>query len=338
MPWVTGRAPGAALALVIALAAASCSTSSAANHPTPASTASSTSPTLPNPFTILARWSQTSLGLSFGSEDPEDNALAIGPDGNLYVTDSSQRVTVISPEGRVLRRWGGPGKGPGEFNFVSNNGGNTVIGKLAVDSHGLVYVSDSGNARIQVFTPEGRFVRQFGSFGEGSGQFHFAYGVAVDEAGNVYVVDDGRPGVVDKFSPGGKLVWQVGGATSPDPDMRGHLHLTSIDRHGRLVMVNDDLGRVVYLDENGHKVDAFDVRKASCDISIDAFGTTFVTGCELGRFQYAEVFDRTHTLVGQWVGGDEALAIAPVFGPNGEVFALGWDGSLLKLKITLPES
>jgi DNA-binding beta-propeller fold protein YncE len=334
MPWVTGRALGAALALGIALAAAGCGTSSAANHPTPASTASSTSPTLPNPFTILARWSQTSLGLSFGSEDPEANALAIGPNGNLYVTDLSQRVTVISPEGRVLRRWGGPGKGPGEFNFVNLR---TVIGKLAVDSHGLVYVSDSGNARIQVFTPEGRFVRQFGSFGEGSGQFHVPVGVAVDDAGNVYVVDDGRPGVVDKFSPGGKLVWQVGGATSPDPDLRGHVHLTSIDRHGRLVMVDDDLGRVVYLDEDGHKVDAFDVRKALCDISVDALGTTFLTGCGLG-YQYAYVFDRAHTLVGQWEGGDEALAIAPVFGPNGEVFALGWDGSLLMLKITLPES
>ena len=271
-----------------------------------------------------------------GSEDPEDNALAIGPNGNLYVTDLSQRVTVITPEGRVLRRWGGPGKGPGEFNFVSDNGDlHTVVGKLAVDSHGLVYVSDSGNARIQVFTPEGRFVRQFGSFGEGGGQFHFPAGVAVDDADNVYVLDE--PAVVDKFSPGGKLVWQVGGATSPDPDLRGHLHLTSIDRHGRLVMVDDDLGRVVYLDENGHKVDAFDVRKALCDVSVDALGTTFLTDCGLG-YQYGEVFDRAHTLVGQWEGGYGALAIAPVFGPNGEVFALGWDGSLLNLKITLPES
>jgi 6-bladed beta-propeller len=330
---------GAALALGIALAAAGCSTSSvpppAAKLPTPASTAS---PILPNPFTVLARWGQASLGLSFGSG--EVYALAIGPQGNLYVTDLSQRVTVISPEGRVLRRWGGRGQGPGQFNFVDDNGDpQSIFGRLAVDSHGLVYVSDSGNARIQVFTPEGRFVRQFGTFGEGSGQFAFASDLAVDDAGNVYVLDDRRPGVVDKFSPGGKLVWEVGGETSPDPDMRGHLHLTSIDRHGRLVMVDDDTGGVVYLDENGHKVDAFDAgRPGGCDISIDAFGTTFLTGCGLGRFQFAKVFDRTHTLVGQWVGGDEALGLAPRFGPNGGVFALGWDGSLLKLKLTLPES
>jgi tripartite motif-containing protein 71 len=299
MPRSAGRALRAALALGIALAVSGCCTE-AANHPTPASTAS---PTLPNPFTILARWSQTSLGLSLGIEDPQDNALAIGPSGNLYVTDSSQRVTVISPEGRVLRRWGGPGTGPGEFNFAHSNNGDlqTVIGKLAVDSHGLVYVSDSGNARIQVFTQEGRFVRQFGSFGEGSGQFHFPTGVAVDDAGSVYVLDDGRPGVVDKFSPGGKFVWQVGGATSPDPDLREDLHNPIIDQHGRVVMVDGELGRVVYLDEDGHKVDAFDVRKALCGISVDALGTTFLTGCEL-RYRYAEVFDRSHTLVGQWEG------------------------------------
>ena len=41
--------------------------------------------------------------------------FAIGPDGNLYVIDTGQRVSVITPEGEVLRQWGTQGSGPGEF-------------------------------------------------------------------------------------------------------------------------------------------------------------------------------------------------------------------------------
>jgi hypothetical protein len=68
---------------------------------------------LPAPFTVTARYAAKMLGLS------HPDALAIGPDGNLYVTDLSQRVTVISPAGKVLRRWGKLGPGPGEFNFIA---------------------------------------------------------------------------------------------------------------------------------------------------------------------------------------------------------------------------
>src|SRR6266496_1195856 len=93
-----------ALAVVVGVFAAGCGGSgsppakqrpmtTASNHP------SSTTPssTLPNPFTIVARYSAKSLGLN----EPSD--LAIGPDGKLYVTDAGQRVTVISPEGEALR-------------------------------------------------------------------------------------------------------------------------------------------------------------------------------------------------------------------------------------------
>jgi hypothetical protein len=48
------------------------------------------------------------------------------------------------------------------------------------------------------------------------------------------------------------------------------------------------------------------------------------------------VFDRTHRLVAEWIGTHDPLLRSPVFGPGGEVFALGRDGSILKLKVTLP--
>jgi DNA-binding beta-propeller fold protein YncE len=63
---------------------------------------------------------------------------------------------------------------------------------VAVDNGGNVYVADTENNRIQKFTSSGTYLTQWGSFGQGNGQFAAPYGVAVDSGGNVYVVDAGH--------------------------------------------------------------------------------------------------------------------------------------------------
>jgi hypothetical protein len=249
---------------------------------------------------------------------------------------------VISPAGKVLRRWGKPGTGPGEFRFIAFNPTTPadVAGKIAVGSNGLVYVSDSGNARLQVFTRQGRFVRQFGSFGSGKGQFLRPFDVAADNAGNVYVADDQGENV-SKVSPGGKVIWQIGGA-SGDPDLIGHHHFSAFDTHGRLVMVNDDVQKVLYVDAAGHKVDAFSPETASftggyvCEATVDAVGNAYVSGCGPGHTGATLVYDRAHRLIAKWPGTQYSLLRSPVFGPDSEVSALATDGSILRLRITLP--
>jgi DNA-binding beta-propeller fold protein YncE len=70
---------------------------------------------------------------------------------------------------------------------------------VAVDSAGYVYVGDYGNHRIRKITPSGVASTLAGSgvrgFADGTGttaKFSKPYGVAVDSAGNVYVVDYGN--------------------------------------------------------------------------------------------------------------------------------------------------
>ena len=115
MDRITTRVPAAAAAAGLALLAAGCTGHAATAAGTKTSPVSATSAALPSPFTITARYTAASLGLSHPA------SFAVGPDGNLYVTDLSQRVTVISPAGKVLRRWGKPGSGPGEFRFIPGN-------------------------------------------------------------------------------------------------------------------------------------------------------------------------------------------------------------------------
>jgi hypothetical protein len=319
---------------------------------------------LPLPFTVVARFSAASLGL----RDP--SSLAIGPDGNVYVSDRTDRVSVISPTGNVLRRWGRSGTGPGELLFVAPDGFApwVVDAELTVAPNGLVYVSDSGNSRVEVFTSRGHFVRQLRLEGEYG---PFPVGLAVDAAGNVYVADDSDE-TLSKLSPSGRELWRIGGIGATNPDFAGHFHLASIDRHDRLVLLNDGPARVLYVDRDGHELDAFGGRgtplghwihgngnaappvAAACDVTVDSQGKTYVSGCARGRNDCPahtaaspnptavgcgaskiplDVFDRTHRLIARWPGSKRpSFAVAPRFGPHGEVFALATDGSLLELR------
>ena len=63
-----------------------------------------------------------------------------------------------------------------------------------------MYVSDTGNHRVEKFDKEGNFITQWGGFGNGKGQFNFPYGITVDAKGSVFVVDSGNTRV-EQFMP-----------------------------------------------------------------------------------------------------------------------------------------
>ena len=67
---------------------------------------------------------------------------------------------------------GGAGSGAGQFYYPSG---------IAVDGSGTVYVADTYNHRIQAFTSEGTFLRQWGSRAAEQGSSSHPSGIAVDE-------------------------------------------------------------------------------------------------------------------------------------------------------------
>lgn len=76
--------------------------------------------------------------------------VAIHPaTGELFVADGygNARVHKYTPDGRLIRSWGGPGNRPGQFSLPHN---------ICTDRDGYVYVADRENQRVQVFTPNGR--------------------------------------------------------------------------------------------------------------------------------------------------------------------------------------
>jgi len=74
-------------------------------------------------------------------------------------------------------------------NFGNIDGGQFFhLESISVDNEGNVYVTDSGNARVQKFTSDGQFLETWGVSGTGNGEFKSPIGIATYE-NNVYVVD-----------------------------------------------------------------------------------------------------------------------------------------------------
>jgi DNA-binding beta-propeller fold protein YncE len=78
---------------------------------------------------------------------------------------------------------------------------------IALDQAGNVYVADQANNRTVVFSGEGEFLREWGSLGEGEGQFAMPFGVAVN-GGRVFVADS-RNNRVQVFTLNGTYLDQV---------------------------------------------------------------------------------------------------------------------------------
>jgi DNA-binding beta-propeller fold protein YncE len=82
---------------------------------------------------------------------------------------------------------------------------------VAVDGQGDVWVADQYSSVVQRFTPRGRFLSQFGSYGDGPGELGSVGGLAVDARGNIDVLDSSHDRV-EQFTPRGALVRQWGSA------------------------------------------------------------------------------------------------------------------------------
>ena len=297
-----------------------------------ASGPSSEPTTPPDPSTIVSTLFPSTTGL-VGTTD-----MDVGPDGNIYVVDHRPMVSVVSPDGRLLDHWGRPGSGDGEFDFLAPNLG--VVAKIAVGRDGLVYVSDANNGRVQVFTPAGDYVRQFGNRGANADRLLVPWDLGVDNAGNVYVIDYGL-GSLSKFDSAGNFVWRVGGVGASEPELRSGGHGVRFDPSGRLWIASDDVGRLIALDTaDGHEVDAFGELgarpgqvAAPCGLNLDAAGNLYVYNCIGGRMQ---VFDPEHHLIGLWHGPVDDRRNAFALTPDGRMYQLGPGDTILEIRIDLP--
>lgn len=129
---------------------------------------------------------------SFGTSDTTEwwlpEGVAVDDSEFVYVSRNpgilNDIVKFDSRTDSVVLRWGSPGSGEGQFSHLYTLGSGEKNKVFAPDAP-----SPYSNHRVQKFTSGGVFVTQWGSQGNGNGQFQVPFSAVVDSEGYVYISD-----------------------------------------------------------------------------------------------------------------------------------------------------
>ncbi|KAG7168591.1 RING finger protein nhl-1-like 2, partial [Homarus americanus] len=113
--------------------------------------------------------------------EPTDVAASL--DGSrVYVADAgNHRIKVFDGmTGERTLMFGSRGRHKGQFESPEC---------IVVDHEGFILVGDSGNGRVQVFRPNGNFVRYLGTRGNSRGEFGWVSGVGLSRTLDIVVTD-----------------------------------------------------------------------------------------------------------------------------------------------------
>jgi len=145
-----------------------------------------------------------------------------------------------SPQPGFLGSFGRPGTALGELNRAEG---------LCVDSQDRVYVADSCNHRIQVFSREGKFLRTYGKPGQGLGELSYPYDIRVDAAGRQYVCEFGNSRI-QVFDALDKPIEIIGGP-GVEPGQFNDPWSIALDSTGNLYVADSQNHRVQKLMRGG---------------------------------------------------------------------------------------
>lgn len=157
------------------------------------------------------------------------HGMDVDKQGNVWVVDArsatpdelkkfpnaagkGHSVMKFSPDGKLLMTLGTPGK-----TGTPESGGFTEPNDVLIAPDGSIFVAEAHNAqfldaagpdaigRISKFTPQGKFIKSWGSWGYGASQFRGPHSFAMDSRGRLFIADRGNRRI-QIFDQEGKLL------------------------------------------------------------------------------------------------------------------------------------
>jgi sugar lactone lactonase YvrE len=184
--------------------------------------------------------------------------IAITPRDELFVTDlNNARVQKFTSDGRYVGGFDLPLDTPPRK--------SCIVGGIALDAQGLIYLSFMVQNKIVVYDEAGRVVREWGHRGSGDGELWQPGGIVIRRDGTLFVADQCNHRV-QHFTREGHYLEQWGGHGSlpghfggPEPagSRFAGPHFLAQDSHGRLYTTEGVLGRVQQLTPEGKPLSAW---------------------------------------------------------------------------------
>lgn len=237
------------------------------------------------------------------------SGIAVDSNDNIYVYDhGNYRIQKFDSSGDYISQFGTQGSGDGELNT-----GNDQNGIAISPANGNIYVTDSGNQRIQVFSPSGTYLSQFNeTIGSSGGQqLSSPKGLVFDSSGNVNVADAYNHRIV-KFDANGNYISDFGSYGSGDGELNVPTALT----------IDSSSGDVYVTDTRNYRVQKF----SSTGVYLSQFGSQGSGDGQFGWGPAGIALDSTGNIYvadgGHWPSGLQKFDTAGTFISN-----IQWEAS-----------
>ena len=223
---------------------------------------------------------------AFGSRDRlrEPARVALAPGGN---------VVVIEGDRSLARRFNYRGEYLGDLE-MPELGTKPVIGAIAYDDRGNLYVGENRSSQVFIFRRDGRLKTKFGSRGTDEGQFQAIAGIAIDGDGTIYVLDQ-QAIVVQVFDDQGNFLrgWgrhEMGGENFSLPAgiaLNGRGHVLVADQLRHQIKVFSTEGKMIGI--FGGLGEGSGQLSFPTDIACDSEGRVYVSERRTSRVQVFEL-------------------------------------------------
>lgn len=249
---------------------------------------------------FLSSFGQLGTAVQDGAFFQRPHSVAVAPNGNIYVADTwNFRVRVFTPDFGYVTGWGQ--QQTSGFDAPRQPvDGFWGPRDIAIDGDGNVYVADTGNKRIRVYTADGQYMDDIGFGGAGDGQLNEPAGIAIHPDGRVFVADTWNRRIA-VFRSDGTFVanYRVRGWYQE----LGNRPYLALDPGRELLYVTDpDAGRILVYDTNGECVGSFgELNQENPNagqfatiggIAVDADGYVYVSDLAAGRILRFDPYER----------------------------------------------